>query len=113
MPQRKLGRKAQPRKALLVSLTNALIKEERIETVESKAKEAQRFAEKIITKAKKGDQHARRQVMSKLQDQDVVDKLFSEIAERFAERPGGYTRILKLAPRRGDGSPMAILELLD
>ncbi len=113
MPQRKLGRKAQSRKALLVSLTNALIKEERIETVETKAKEAQKFAEKIITKAKKGDQHARRQVMSKLQNQETVDKLFSEIAERFADRPGGYTRVLKLAPRRGDGSPMAILELVE
>jgi len=111
--QRKLGRKSAPRKALFISLANALFKNERIETTEAKAKEVRRIAEKLITKAKKGTQHHRRQVMSTLQDKDTVEVLFDEIAPRFAERQGGYTRILKVGPRRGDSAPMAILELVE
>ncbi|TDX49261.1 50S ribosomal protein L17 [Orenia marismortui] len=113
MAQRKLGRKSAPRKALLISLTNSLIKSERIETTEPKAKEVRSFAEKLITKAKKGTQHARRQVMGTLQDRDSVEILFDEIAPRFAERQGGYTRIIKVGPRRGDAAAMAILELVE
>lgn len=113
MAQRKLSRKSSSRKALLVGLANALFKNERIETTEPKAKELRSFAEKLITKSKKGTQHARRQVMSKLQDREAVEALFDDIAPRFAERQGGYTRILKLGPRRGDGAAMAILELVE
>ncbi|OCL27812.1 50S ribosomal protein L17 [Orenia metallireducens] len=113
MAQRKLGRKSAPRKALFIGLANALFKNERIETTEAKAKEVRRIAEKLITKAKKGTQHDRRQVMSTLQDKDTVQVLFDEIAPRFAERQGGYTRILKVGPRRGDSAPMAILELVE
>jgi len=113
MAQRKLSRKSAPRKALLTDLSIALFKRERIETTEAKAKETRSFAEKLITKAKKGTQHARRQVMGKLQDREAVEVLFDEIAPRFDERQGGYTRILKLDSRRGDGAKMAILELVE
>ncbi|WP_408955528.1 50S ribosomal protein L17 [Natroniella sp. ANB-PHB2] len=113
MAQRKLSRKSSSRKALLVSLATALFKNERIETTEPKAKEARRFAEKLVTKAKKGTQHARRQVMGQLQDREAVEALFDEIAPRFADRQGGYTRIMKLGPRRGDAAPMVILELVE
>ncbi|WP_027339514.1 50S ribosomal protein L17 [Halonatronum saccharophilum] len=113
MAQRKFGRKSGPRKALLISLANALFKNERIETTEAKAKEVRGFAEKLITKAKKGTQHHRRQVMNKLQDKGSVEILFNELAPRFAERQGGYTRIIKVGPRSGDSAPMAILELVE
>lgn len=113
MAQRKFGRKSAPRKALLLSLANALFKNERIETTESKAKEVRKVAEKLITKAKKESQHNRRQVMAKLQDKETVGILFDKIAPRFAERQGGYTRIIKAGPRRGDAAKMAILELVD
>ena len=110
---KKLGRKTQHRKNTLANLAKALFKKERVETTEPKAKEAGRFAEKLITKAKKGTQHDRRQVMSKLQDEESVELLFEDLATRYADRPGGYTRVLKLGPRRGDGAPMAILELVE
>ncbi|MGM0370556.1 MAG: 50S ribosomal protein L17 [Bacillota bacterium] len=113
MARRKLGRESSPRKALFVNLSNQLFKNERIETTEPKAKEVRSYAEKIITKAKKGTDHARRQVMSKLQDSETVDILFDEIAPKYADRPGGYTRILKTGQRRGDGAAMAILELVE
>ena len=113
MAQRKLGRKSAPRKALFINLATALFKNERVETTEAKAKEVRSFVEKLITKAKKGTQHARRQVMSKLQDEEIVEKLFDEIAPRFAERQGGYTRVIKVGPRRGDAAAMAILELVE
>ncbi len=113
MAQRKLSRKSAPRKALLISLATALFKNERIETTEVKAKEVKKFAEKLITKAKKGTQHARRQVIGTLQDKEAVGILFDEIAPRFADRPGGYTRIIKVGPRRGDAAAMVILELVE
>ena len=113
MARRKLGRESSPRKALFVNLSNQLFKNERIETTEPKAKEVRSYAEKIITKAKKGTQHSRRQVMGALQDRETVGILFDDIAPRFAERQGGYTRILKTGQRRGDGAAMAILELVE
>ncbi|AGB40229.1 ribosomal protein L17 [Halobacteroides halobius DSM 5150] len=113
MAQRKLGREGATRKALFVNLANSLFKNGRVETTEPKAKEVARIAEKLITKAKKGTQHARRQVMSKLQDQESVEILFDDLASQFDTRTGGYTRVIKLGPRRGDGSPMAILELVE
>ena len=113
MAQRKLGRESSPRKALFVNLAIQLFKNESVETTEAKAKEVRSFAEKLITKAKKGTDHARRQVMSKLQDSEAVDILFDDLGPRFADRPGGYTRILKTGQRRGDGAAMAILELVE
>ncbi|GAB6099874.1 50S ribosomal protein L17 [Halanaerocella petrolearia] len=113
MARRKLNRESANRKALLTNLANNLFKNGRVETTIPKAKEAGRFAEKMITKAKKGSQHARRQVMNKLQDEESVTVLFDELADRFAERPGGYTRVIKLGERRGDGTQMGILELVE
>jgi large subunit ribosomal protein L17 len=85
---------------------------ERIETTEAKAKEISGLADKMITLAKRGDLHARRQVLSYLYDEEVVKKLFDVVAPKYAERQGGYTRVLKLGPRRGDAAPMAIIELV-
>jgi large subunit ribosomal protein L17 len=85
---------------------------ERIETTEAKAKEVSGLADKMITLAKRGDLHARRQVLSYLMDEEVVKKLFDNIAPKYTERQGGYTRVLKLGFRRGDAAPMAILELV-
>ncbi len=110
---RKLGRKNKHRQSTLANLAKALFKNEKIETTEPKAKEAGRYAEKLITKAKKGTQHARRQVMGELQDEEAIEILFDDLATRYADRPGGYTRVLKLGPRRGDGAPMALLELVE
>lgn len=109
---RKLGRPTDHRKAMLRNQVTSLLKHGRIETTVSKAKETQRMAEKMITLAKRGDLHARRQVLAYIYDEDVVTKLFEEIAPNYSERNGGYTRVLKLGPRRGDGSEMAILELV-
>jgi large subunit ribosomal protein L17 len=86
---------------------------ERIKTTEAKAKMLRPYAERLITKAKKGTVHDRRQVLSRIEDRDVAHKLFSDIGPRFAGRNGGYTRILKLGPRNGDGAPMALIELVD
>ena len=109
----KLSRTASHRKALLRNLCKEVIDHERIETTEAKAKAVKPEIEKLITLAKRGDQHARRQAMSQLgQDKFVVYKLFEEIAPRYAERPGGYTRILKLGPRRSDSTEMVFLELV-
>lgn len=113
MARRKLNRKSAERKALLKSLMISLFKNERIETTEPKAKEAQRSAEKLITTAKKDTRNARKKAMGILDDKEAVTKLFTEIAPKFSERQGGYTRVLKLGPRRGDGAPMAILELVE
>jgi large subunit ribosomal protein L17 len=110
---RKLGRNASHRKALYRNLVIALITHERIRTTTPKAKEARRLAERMITFAKRGDLHARRHVASILNDKTAVRKLFDEIGPRFAERQGGYTRVLKLsAPRKGDSAEMAMLELV-
>ncbi|KPU26788.1 50S ribosomal protein L17 [Caloranaerobacter sp. TR13] len=109
---RKLGRKTDHRKAMLRNLVTSLLKNGRIETTETRAKETRRLAEKMITLAKRGDLHARRQVLAFVYDETVVKTLFDEIAPKYAERNGGYTRILKIGPRRGDGSEMVILELV-
>src|SRR5947207_10831925 len=108
-----LSRSASNRKALFMNLASEVIDHERIETTEAKAKAVKPEVERLITLAKRGDLHARRQALSALgQDKFVVYKLFEEIAPRYAERPGGYTRILKLGPRKSDATEMALLELV-
>ena len=109
---RKLGRSSDHRKAMLRNLVTDLLREERITTTKFRAKEAGREAEKMITLAKKGDLAARRQVMAYVYDEDVVSKLFDDIAPRYEDRNGGYTRILKLGPRRGDAAEEVFLELV-
>lgn len=109
---RKLGRPTDHRKAMLRNLVTSLLKHGRIETTETRAKETKRMAEKMITLAKRGDLHARRQVLAYVYDETTVKKLFDEIAPKYEDRNGGYTRILKLGPRRGDASEMVIIELL-
>ena len=109
---RKLNRDSSARKALFRSIVTSLFRHERIETTETKAKEISGIAEKMITLAKRGDLHARRQVLSFLMDEEVTKKLFDTIAPKYADRQGGYTRILKLGPRKGDAAPMSILELV-
>ena len=94
------------------NLSASLINEEQIRTTVVRAKMLRPYVEKIITKARRGDLHARRLVLAKIQDTEVVTKLFDEIGPRYAERPGGYTRITKLGPRRGDGAEMAKIELV-
>ena len=109
----KLSRSSSHRKALLANLVKEVLEHERIQTTEAKAKAVKPEVERLITLAKRGDLHARRQALSALgQDKFVVYKLFEEIAPRYAERPGGYTRILKLGPRRSDSSEMVLLELV-
>jgi large subunit ribosomal protein L17 len=109
----KLSRDAAHRKALLRNLSRDLIEHERIRTSQAKAKAVKPEVEKLITLAKRGDLHARRQALSTLgQDRFVVHKLFEDVAPRYAERPGGYTRIVKLGPRRSDATEMVFLELV-
>jgi large subunit ribosomal protein L17 len=110
---KKLGRDAAHRKALYSNLAGALIEHGRIQTTEAKAKAVKPFAEKMITLGKRGDLAARRHALAELRSQDVVHRLFADVAPRFAERPGGYTRIVKLGPRWGDSAEMAYLELVD
>lgn len=117
MAYRKLGRTSSQRKALLRDLATDVLMYERIETTEEKAKEVRRLVEKLITLGKRGDLHARRQA-AKVIRHEVVDgktvlqKLFDDVAPRYAERQGGYTRILKLGQRKGDGANMVIIELV-
>ena len=109
----KLSRDSAHRKALLANLSKELIEHERIETTVAKAKAVKPEVEKLITLARRGDLHARRQALAALgQDKFIVYKLFEEIAPRYTERPGGYTRILKLGPRKSDATEMALLELV-
>jgi large subunit ribosomal protein L17 len=109
----KLSRDAAHRKALIANLIKEVISHERIQTSEAKAKAVKPELEKLITLAKRGDLHARRQALSALgQDKFVVHKLFAEVAPRYAERPGGYARILRLGPRRSDATEMVLLELV-
>ncbi len=114
---RKLGRTTDTRLALLRNLTADVIIHERVETTEAKAKELKKTVDKMITLGKRGDLHARRQAASFLynkkteDDEQILQKLFGEIAERYENVQGGYTRVLKLGPRRGDGANMAIIEL--
>jgi len=110
---KKLGRDSAHRKALYANLAGALIEHGRIKTTEAKAKAVKPLAEQMITLGRRGDLAARRQAISKLRSQDVVHVLFAEVAPRFAERPGGYTRIVKLGPRAGDAADMVYLELVD
>jgi large subunit ribosomal protein L17 len=110
---RKLGRTTAHRKALLRNLATALLEHERIITTEPKAKELRRVADKLVTLGKRGNLHARRQALQVVQSNAVVQKLFNEIAPRFAERQGGYTRILRLGYRPGDAAAMAVIELVD
>ncbi|EPC47938.1 50S ribosomal protein L17 [Lacticaseibacillus paracasei subsp. paracasei Lpp229] len=127
MSYRKLGRTSSQRKALLRDLTTDLLINERIVTTEARAKEVRSTAEKMITLGKRGDLHARRQAaayvrneLASVEEQDdnsvvvksALQKLFSDLAPKYADRKGGYTRILKTAPRRGDGAPMVIIELV-
>jgi large subunit ribosomal protein L17 len=110
---RKLSRTASHRKATLASLATSLLKHKRIKTTLAKAKETRVFAEKLITKAKKGDLHSKKQVMEVLKDKETVKELFSEIVPKIGDRPGGYTRVVKLGNRLGDAAPLAIIELVD
>ena len=107
---RKLGLATDQRRAMLRSLVTSFLKHGRIETTETRAKETRSIAEKMITLAKRGDLHARRQVLSYVLEEDKT--LFDEIAPKYAERNGGYTRIIKKGPRRGDGAEVVILELV-
>lgn len=109
---KKLGRNSAHRKSMLRNLVTDLFREGRITTTLDRAKEAGREAEKLITLAKRGDLHARRQVLAYVFDEDVVTKLFDEIAPEYAERNGGYTRVLKLGPRQGDNAEVVYLELV-
>jgi len=109
----KLSRSSSHRKALLMNLSREVITHERIKTTQAKAKAVKPEVERLITLGKRGDQHARRQAMAQLgQDKFVVYKLFEEIAPRYTERPGGYTRISKLGPRKSDATEMVFLELV-
>lgn len=109
---RKLRRPTEHRLALLRNLVTSFLEKERIRTTLAKAKEARPLAEKMITLAKRNTLHARRRALAFLRKEEVVTKLFNELGPRFAERPGGYSRIVKLGPRKGDGAQMALLELV-
>lgn len=98
---------------MLANLATALFEHDRITTTEAKAKRLRPLAERLVTFAKRGDLHARRQAMTVIRDKDVVHKLFAEIGPKFAERQGGYTRIIKVNPRKGDNAPMAVIELVE
>jgi large subunit ribosomal protein L17 len=110
---KKLGRDAAHRRALYANLAGALIEHGRIRTTEAKAKAVKPFAEQMITLGRRGDLAARRQAVSELRSKAVVQRLFDDVAPRFADRPGGYSRIVKLGPRQGDAAEMVYLELVD
>jgi large subunit ribosomal protein L17 len=109
----RLGGSPSHERLMLANLATSLFEHDRITTTEAKAKRLRPLAEKLITFAKRGDLHARRQVMTVIRDKDVVHKLFAEIGPKMAERPGGYTRIIKTVPRKGDNAPMAIIEIVE
>ena len=109
---RKLGRDSSARKAIFRGMLTSFFQYDRIETTEAKAKELRGLADQMITLAKRGDLHARRQVLAYLMDEDVVKKLFDEIAPKYADRQGGYTRVIKLGLRKGDAAPLALIELV-
>jgi large subunit ribosomal protein L17 len=110
---RKLSRTSSHRKALMGALATSVLKHKRIRTTVAKAKEARSVVETLITKARKDDLHSKRQVMKVIHDKEVVKELFSEIIPKIGDRPGGYTRVIKLGNRIGDAASMAILELVD
>jgi large subunit ribosomal protein L17 len=110
---RKLGRTASHRKATLIALATSLLRHKRIKTTLAKAKETRGFVERIITRAKKGDLHSHKLIMDYIKDKEVVKELFSEIVPKIGDRPGGYTRVVKLGNRAGDAAAMALIELVD
>ena len=110
---RKLNRTSSHRKAMFANMAVALLKHEQIKTTLPKAKEMRAIVDRLITLGKRGDLHARRQALSQIQDKAIVTKLFSSLAERYSDRPGGYTRVLRAGFRYGDSAPMAIIELVD
>ncbi len=110
---RRLSRSSSHRKAMLSNMAVALLKHEQIVTTLPKAKELRRVADKMITLGKKGNLHTRRQAIAFLQDETIVKKLFDELASRYKERNGGYTRVLKAGFRKGDAAPVAVIELVD
>ena len=110
---RKLNRTSAHRKALFRNLVTSLIDHEQVRTTDAKAKELRRVADRMITLAKRGSLHARRQALAYIRSRRVVAKLFDEVASRFRERPGGYTRMVKLGHRHGDAAPMSVIELTD
>jgi large subunit ribosomal protein L17 len=110
--QRKLGLPTDHRRAMLRNLVTSFLKHGKIETTVTRAKETRKLAEKMITLAKRGDLHARRQVLAFVTEEEVVKNLFENVAPKYAERNGGYSRILKMGPRRGDGAEVVILELV-
>lgn len=112
MGYQRLGLNTGHRKAMLRNLVTSLLKEDRIHTTETRAKEVKSIAEKMITLAKQGDLAARRQALEYIYEEEVVRKLFDTIGPKYADRPGGYTRVIKVGHRRGDAAPMAILELV-
>lgn len=112
MVLRKFGRRSGPRRAMLRNLVTSVILAEKIVTTEAKAKQIRSITEKMVTLGKRNDLHARRQALAYILDENAVTKLFESIAPRYEDRQGGYTRILKLGPRRGDAAPMAILEFV-
>src|SRR3954462_3997025 len=109
----RLGGSPSHERLMLANLAPSLFEHGRITPTEAKAKRLRPFAEKLVTFAKRGDLHARRQVMTVIRDKDVVHKLFAEIGPRMASRPGGYTRIIKTNPRKGDNAPMAVIEIVE
>lgn len=110
---RSLSRKPQHRKATLRNLATSLFRHERIRTTEAKAKELRPFAEKLVTLAKQDDVHSRRRAGRHIQDREILTKLFDDIGPRFEGRDGGYTRVLKLGARKGDGAEIALIELIE
>ena len=108
-----LGRTSAHRKAMFRNMVTSLLDQERIETTDAKAKQIRRLADRMITLGKRGDLHARRQALAVVRSREVTAKLFDELAERYRDRPGGYTRVLKVGPRAGDAAPMSIVELVD
>lgn len=111
--QRKLGRPTDQRRAMLRNMTTSLLENGRIITTLTRAKEVQKLADKMVTLGKANTLHTKRQALSFITKRDIVSKLFDEIAPKFAERNGGYTRVIKMGPRRGDAAEMAVLELVD
>ena len=110
---RRLGKNSAHRKALFRNMVTSLLEHERIRTTDAKAKEVRGLADKMITLGKRGDLHARRQALAVIRDKEVTAKVFGELAERYRERAGGYTRIIKVGNRAGDAAPQAIIELVD
>ena len=110
---RKFGRSTSHRGAMLRNMVTSLLEHERIQTTDAKAKDLRRVAEKMITLGKRGDLHARRQALRVIRSRTVTAKVFEDLAERFRDRPGGYTRVMKLGQRPGDAAPISVIELVD